>query len=224
MTVNQQQPHLWQDAHSDLVFADLCNALYERELKKLSVDASLPHAFLLKRIGSLPYYIKRASERIIAFYSPLDLDSQNASWIYKQPKECPGPKQADRDIEKFYRSSAQVALIIPVYHYKVGEERITLDTIDGVDSKNNRVHTNENGWFGFEGAPQEENNQPNRLLKPLKVSMTCACSGHKWLNHKRTSSRRLSLREMLLATNINWKNLAKVLGQQNHTVQAPDKS
>ncbi|MCJ8272206.1 MAG: hypothetical protein MJK04_22755 [Psychrosphaera sp.] len=212
MTANQQQLDLSPDTQSDLVYADLCNALYERELKKLAVDQTLPHAFLLKRIGSLPYYIKRASERIIEFYSPLDLDSQNAAWIYRQPKECPAPKQVDSDIEKFYvnkPSTTLVALIVPIYRVHVGEEVITLDTIDGV--RDERIHTNENGWFGIDGEPQDEDNQQQRVLKPLKVSMTSACSGHKWLNHKRSGSRILSLREMLLATNINWKNLAKVM-------------
>lgn len=209
MTQNQQQLDLSPDTQSDLVYADLCNALYERELKKLAVDQTLPHDFLLKRIGSLPYYIKRASERIIEFYSPLDLDSQNAAWIYRQPKECPAPKQVDKDIEKFYSNKPSMALIVPIYHEHVGEELITLDTIDGI--RDNRIHTNENGWFGINGEPQDQQNQQKRLLKPLKVSMTCACSGHKWLNHKRSSSRILSLREMLLATNINWKNLNKVM-------------
>ena len=102
-----------------------------------------------------------------------------------------------------------MALIVPVYHVHVGEELITLDTIDGV--RDERIHTNENGWFDIDGKPLDEDNQQQRLLKPLKVSMTCACSGHKWLNHKRSGSRILSLREMLLATNINWKNLAKVM-------------
>lgn len=206
----QQQPHLWQQSDSNLIYADLCNALYERELKKLSVDNALPHTIMLKRIGSLPFYIKRASERILAFYSPLDLDSQNASWIYRQPGECPGPKQKEKDIEQFYAKSATSALVVPIYHCHFGEEQVTLDSIDGIDKAKQCIHTNENGWFTLAGEPQDSENKNVRLLKPTKVSMTCACSGHKWKNNKRTSSRLLTLREMLLATNIDWKNFKKI--------------
>lgn len=218
MRINQQQAQLWQDSHSNLVFADLCNALYERELKKLAIDSKLPHAFLLKRIASLPYYIKRASQRILSFYSPLDLDSQNASWLYRQPGLCPGPKQNDKDIETFYQSMTTLALVVPIYHGSLVEQHISLDSIDGIDCDNQRIHTNENGWFNLKGEPQGSasvtiattSQQVQRLLKPTKTTLTCACSGHKWKNHKKTSARALSLREMLLATNINWKNFSKI--------------
>lgn len=208
---SQQQPHLWQDVQSNLIFADLCNALYERELKKLSTDINQPQKLLLKRIGSLPYYIKRASERILANDTPLSLDSQNASWLHRQSSKCPGPTQKADDIAKFYRQHAKHALVVPIYHIKMGEERMTLDTIDGVDNDGQRVHTNENGWFKLNGEPQDAHNHHNRLLKPTKTCMSGACSGHKWPNHKGNNARALSLREMLLATSINWKNLSKTL-------------
>jgi hypothetical protein len=211
MTADQQQPHLWQDVQSNLVFADLCNALYERELKKLSTECDQPQPILLKRIGSLPFYIKRASERIIAIATPLDLDSQNASWLYRQSKQCPGPSQTAGDIDHFYHKYAKLGLVVPVYHLKLGEELITLDTIDGIDKDQTRIHTNENGWFYLNGLPGEGNSHQSQLLKPTKLSMSGACSGHKWLNNKRTYSRALSLREMLLATNINWKNFGATL-------------
>lgn len=209
MNLEHQQPNLWQQA-DNVVFADLCNALYERELKKLSSDASLPHQFLLKRIGSLPYYIKRASERILAFGSPLDLDSHNASWTYRQPTQCPAAKQSADDIEQFYQQVSAFALVVPIWHENLLEEHITLDTIDGY--RDGRIHTNENGWFATDGRSLDEDGRNKRLLKPTKVTMTCACSGHRWKNQKRTGARRLALREMLLATNINWKNFSKVAG------------
>lgn len=206
---HDQQPQLWDSRQNALVFADLCNALYERELKKLSLESHIPINHLQKRIASLPYYIKRASERIIDFYSPLDLDSQNASWIYRQPTECPAHKQKPTDIAKFYQTHAQFGLIVPIYTQHVGEEQIKLDSIDGLRDGN--IHTNEHGWFDIQGNSLDTTKPNQKLLKPLKVTMTCACSGHRWLNNKRTSARALSLREMLLATNINWKNFAKVV-------------
>lgn len=205
MTTRDQQPQLWQNDTNNLVFADLCNALYERELKKLATESNLSN--LQRRISSLSYYIKRASERIIDFGSPLNLDSQNASWLYRQPTTCPAPKQKAADISKFYQNQHNIGLVVPIYLAKKGEERLILDSIDGL--KDGRIHTNEHGWFNVQGDSLDENNAHCRLLKPTKVTMTCACSGHRWSNQKRTSARALSLREMLLATNINWKNFAK---------------
>ncbi len=207
MNLEHQQPNLWQQS-DNLIFADLCNALYERELKKLSNDTSLPHSNLLQVLGSLPHYVKRASERILSFGSPLDLDSHNASWTYRQPTECPAGKQSARDIEQFYAKVDARALVVPIWHESLLEEHITLDTIDGY--RDGRIHTNENGWFNQDGSPASDGAEHIRLLKPTKVTMTCACSGHRWKNRKRAGARRLSLREMLLATNINWSNFAKV--------------
>lgn len=212
--MREQQPQLWHNDPNSLVFADLCNALYERELKKLSIEPNLPLIHLQKKIASLPYYIKRASERIIDFGSPLDLDSQNASWMYRQPTACPGPKQKAADIAKFYQAQQKVALVVPIYLKKTGEEQLLLDSIDGIRDGN--IHTNEHGWFNIEGEPLDDNNQNSRLLKPTKITMTCACSGHRWLNHKRTSARALSLREMLLATNINWTSFGKLANQSKN--------
>ena len=210
MSFEQQQPNLWQDINSNLVFADLCNALYERELKKLATDTHLPQPLLQKRLSSLPHFIKRASTRIIEFTSPLDLDSHNASWMYRQSGLCPGPKQATADISKFYQSHATVGLVIPIYRQRQGIEHILLDNIDGL--RDNRIHTNEHGWFEADGSCTDD--PQLRLLKPTKIIMTGACSGHSWRNHKRHSSRSLSLREMLLATNINWRNFAKTVSHQ----------
>ena len=210
--MREQQPQLWQNDTNNLVFADLCNALYERELKKLANETNLHN--LQRRISSLSYYIKRASERIIDFGSPLNLDSQNASWIYRQPTSCPGPKQNASDIEKFFRANAKVALVVPIYVNNNGEEQLVLDSIDGVQE--HRIHTNEHGWFSYDGhsdeSAQEHASEQRefQLIKPMKTTMTCACSGHRWLNQKRKSARALSLREMLLATNINWSNFGKL--------------
>ena len=209
MTMRDQQPQLWQNDTDNLVFADLCNALYERELKKLAAESNL--ANLQRRIGSLSYYIKRASERIIDFGSPLNLDSQNASWMYRQPTTCPALKQKATDMSKFYQNQQNIGLVVPIYLENKGEERLILDSIDGL--KDGQIHTNEHGWFNVEGVGLDENNQHCRLLKPTKVTMTCACSGHRWTNQKRTSARALSLREMLLATNINWSDFGKLSKQ-----------
>ncbi|WP_420935182.1 hypothetical protein ACOJR9_04530 [Alteromonas sp. A081] len=44
------------------------------------------------------------------------------------------------------------------------------------------------------------------LLKPTKTTMASACSGHAWNFKSRVSPRALSIREMRLSTQINWKN------------------
>lgn len=207
MNQEQQQPNLWQQA-DNVVYADLCNALYERELKKLAKDTALSHQFLLQRIGSLPHYIKMASQKILAFGSPLDLDAHNASWRYRQPTQCPAAKQSEKDVEQFFEHLSTFALVVPIWQQNLSEEAICLDTIDGL--RDGKIHTNEHGWFAIDGSPMDDDNQNKRLLKPTKVTMSSACCGHQWKNHKRVGARRLSLREMLLATNINWKNFSKV--------------
>ena len=84
-----------------------------------------------------------------------------------------------------------------------------LDSIDEIDRAGERIHCNEHGWFAMAGWPQEPDNQHKLLLKPGKLLMTAVCCGHQWRNGERKTPRLLSLREMLLASRLNWQNFAK---------------
>ncbi len=212
MSDNQEQAFIWQQRTNQQLFAELCNALYERELARLSSDEKIDLTLLRKRISSLPYYIKRAAEHICDLYTPLDLDSQNGSWICNQSNK---PFTSKVDVVKtqgFYQRHSKMALVVPIAIIHSGIEQVVLDSIDEIDTFNERIHCNEHGWFSFSGLQSEQSKVVSKtLLKPSKAVMSAACCGHQWLNTRRASPRLLSLREMLLATRINWRQLSKLI-------------
>lgn len=222
MAISDKQTKLWQQRPNQQVLSELCNALYERELKRLAQDDNLSLAQMQKRLGSLPYYIKRAAEHISELYTPLELDSQNGSWLSIQSAK---PFSTKADVDKtamFYQQNATMALVVPISVSHYGIEQIVLDSIDEIDSTNQRLHCNQHGWFDFSGEQFDEMQSSSEiqradklyqklLLKPGKPVMSAACCGHQWLNLHKTSPRLLSLREMLLASQINWRNFAKLM-------------
>jgi|TARA_B100000700_G_scaffold205527_1_gene225950 hypothetical protein len=198
-----QQAEIWQTDAERALYAQLCNAFYAREIPRL-VDE--PDAARLKRLlASLPYYIERLAMRIVSGDAPLQLDSQNGSWLEKQ-KASP-PVYSKEDSKNFYTKYAKRGLIVPVL---INDEQCTRVRIDSLDQvSDNKVHCNELGWFDVSGESLEH--IPAQILKPSKLVMTAACCGHQWQYNKRITPKRLSLREMLLASNINWRNLKRPL-------------
>ncbi|MEW9799343.1 hypothetical protein [Alteromonas sp. CYL-A6] len=188
--------------------AELCNALYERELASLATHGPSQISLLRRRLSGLPYYVKRAAYELAHHQSPLEVDTHNASWQAKQAAKCPG-KQPDSDkTADWFSQYAAPGLVVPVLITRLDNEHIELDSVDRVERDSLRLHTNKYGWFTFNGAPEQtaSANEPSRqLVKPSKATMTAACCGHSW-NHKgRISPRALSLREMMLSFGINWK-------------------
>jgi hypothetical protein len=102
---------------------------------------------------------------------------------------------------------AKVGLIVPVIVNQYDKLHLRIDSIDQVSE--NKLHCNELGWFDFLGNGLEQ--QYAQLLKPSKLSLAAACCGHQWQFSKRCTPRVLSLREMLLAGNINWRNIKRLL-------------
>ena len=205
------QTHFWQLSRENQTYTELCNALYERELLRLS---QLSHAQLQRlpeRLASLPFYIRRAASNIVQQQAELQLDSQNASWYHKQAASCPARKQQADPIALFYQKYAKPGLIVPVYISQLSHEQIVLDSVDEVDLANQRLHCNEHGWFSVSGTPLSAQNSDKFVLKPNKAIMVAACCGHQWLNGAKASPRRLCLRELLLASRLNWHNFAKPL-------------
>ena len=212
MTNPQDQTFLWQQRTGQQIFAELSNALYERELIRLSQDSELSAELLKKRLGSMSFYIKKAAEHISALYTPLDLDSQNGSWISVQSVKPHSSKSQQDKTELFYKQHAKMALVVPISLTRHGIEQVILDTIDEIDFENSQLHCNEHGWFYFSGSQKVESEIDHKLLlKPNKAVMAAACCGHQWLNERRTSPRLLSLREMLLASRVNWRQFSKLL-------------
>lgn len=196
-----EQTSFWQEekAHSG-EFAELCCALYERELSHL-VQAKTSSAQAIQgRIKSLPYYIKRTANSMLQANTPLDLDIQNATWSSKQSASMPLSGQDLEEVNTWYaKTPLSNGLVIPL----AVNTRIVLDSIDRVDIDNNRFRTNIYGWFSL---GNEVDNSKARLLKPNKRVMTAACTGHTWINNHKTNPTIPTLRELLLSCAINWRN------------------
>jgi hypothetical protein len=200
-----EQTSLWKTEQQSFDFAELSNALYERELSVLANtdNASIP--LIQGRLKSLPYYIKRTAHLMLQCDTPLDLDVQNASWSAKQIAHMPLTGQDTTSVNKWYSQvTLQHGLVVPVVHHN----HIALDCVDRIDHVKHRFRTNVHGWFNY-AEDNEQNEIDFKLLKPNKKVMTAACSGHCWVNEHRSIPVMPTLREMLLSCTINWRNFKK---------------
>jgi len=204
------QSLLWQSQQQSSDFAELCNALYERELLTLARAEYAAVAGLKSRITSLPHYVKQAAFALINAQTPLDLDIQNASWSAKQASKAPSMSQMlayDKNVLTWYKSQPLAhGLVVPI----ALKSHIVLDCIDRIDIEQQRFRTNVYGWFYLRASKAgEENSRANdnvSLLKPTKKIMTAACAGHCWQNGQKLQPVMPSLRELLLSCTINWHN------------------
>lgn len=198
------------NADAKPIYTEICNALYERELLQLSQVGSDQASQLKRRIGALPHRIQRAAHYLSSHSTPLNVDSHNGSWQYKQPNRCPGKNNDGEKTRLWLAKYGAYGLPVPIHIRHYDEEHIELDSIDRVSSENETLHTNKYGWFTFNGLNLDGPSKDDpRLLKPTKAIMASACCGHRW-NHKgRQTPRTLTLRELLLSTTINWKNFSR---------------
>lgn len=205
------QVSLWQEQINSSDFAELCNGLYEREVRLLALGEYSEVNALQGRLKSLPYYINRTAHLMTQANNPLELDVQNASWATKQALKMPLVGQESHLVARWYHSHPPaLGLVVPIR----STGHIYLDCIDRVDAKQQRVRTNVSGWFSFQDSQQETiglTNQNNYLLKPNKKVMLAACAGHRWQDNKRKPPIIPSLRELLLSCNINWRNFKSPL-------------
>lgn len=188
------------------VYTEICNALYERELLFLAQAGPTQINHLKLRLSALPHRIQKAAHYLSKHQTPLAVDSHNGSWKYKQAGSCPAKKSDAHDNIRWFTEHAAYGLPVPIFIQRYDEEHIELDSIDRVQFDNETLHTNKYGWFTFDGVSlsDDESLQFN-LVKPNKLIMAAACSGHRW-NHKgKLSPRTLTLRELLLSTTVNWK-------------------
>lgn len=206
------QSLFWQSAQQSSDFAELCNALYERELITMSRKEYTVVAGLQARMKSLPHYVKRTAYALLNAESPLELDIQNASWSAKQAGSPPSINQLvnyQENVLTWYQRQPLVhGLVVPI----ALNSQIVLDTIVRIDKDQQRIRTNVYGWFnlGDNELNQTNTNRLERsefnLLKPTKKVMTAACAGHCWLNSQKVQPTLPSLRELLLSCTINWRN------------------
>ncbi|MDP7592507.1 MAG: hypothetical protein QF552_07380 [Litorilituus sp.] len=214
------QSSLWQDNQQSSHFAEICNALYERELRLLANRETENVNVLQRRLKSLSYYINKTANLMTQVNeqgnSPLTLDVQNATWSSKQALQIPLSGQVLESINSWYLRLLQkepkslLGLVIPV----LVNDHVVLDCIDGINADKKRLRTNVFGWFSLtlDTEEQAEQIKTQRLLKPNKKTMLAACAGHRWQNSLNASRLRPiipSLRELLLSCAINWQNFKR---------------
>ena len=209
------QNSLWQTNQQNNDFAEICNALYERELRVLAHVEPATIQSVQGRLKSLSYYINRTANLMTQVNeqgtSPLTLDVQNASWSAKQAAKLSLSGQTEHDIFSWYLTGKLVlGLVVPIFN----GEHVILDCIDRVDAKNKRLRTNASGWFSLVRNAHSTNKKAFTLLKPNKKIMLAACAGHCWQSTATNTKLRpfiLSLRELLLSCAINWQNFHETL-------------
>lgn len=207
-TPSQQQVDIFSSDQGQLEYAELCNALYERELLSLSQRNLANSSLLKRRLAGLSHHVKRAAEQLLTNPSPIKVDVHNGSWQSKQAGKCVADKISPEKNRSWFHQNAKMGIPVPVYAMELGVEKLQLDSIDKIEHKSQELHLNKHGWFSFDGESLETKQShyaAKRLLLPNKATMSAACSGHTW-NHKgKAQTRTLSLRELLLSTTINWK-------------------
>ncbi|MCF6435265.1 hypothetical protein [Pseudoalteromonas sp. MMG022] len=203
---DSQQSNLWHNEHERLQFAELVNVFYAREIPLLAKQFSGEQ--LQRKLLSLPYYVERAARHITQGEVPLQLDSQNGCWLAPQKKTLPQFEQQKN--QSFFAQKAKVGLVVPVLICDSGYMQVVMDSLDQV--RDNAVHCNQYGWFDSSGVSHQHT---FKLYTPTKPLMTAACCGHRWQYEKVVAPRLLSLREMLLASMINWTNV-KATKQRHH--------
>ncbi|MBL0709640.1 MAG: hypothetical protein JJV99_01285 [Colwellia sp.] len=230
------QNYLWQTNQQSSDLAEICNALYERELRLLANVEATTVQSVQGRLKSLTYYINRTANMMmqasIQGSSPLILDVQNASWSAKQANKLPLTDKEEKIIFFWYldllnkENESLLGLVVPV----LVNDHIILDCIDGVDVNKKRIRTNVSGWISL--VPKSlvpkglvptdlaattdfltHNRVTKRLLKPNKKVMLAACAGHCWQNGQSKKLRPIipSLRELLLSCAINWEDFKQPL-------------
>ena len=216
---SSQQIDIFSDDQRQLHYAELCNALYERELASLSQQKISNTSLLQRKIAGLRHHVKRAAYSLLQHQSPLQVDVHNASWQAKQAAKCMANNYDAQKTQQWFSSNIQIGCTIAVHVQQLGSEHIELDSIDRIEKNaltSNRLHTNKFGWFNIDGKFDKDKDKDKdnhkqtdthtlRLLKPTKAILTAACCGHKWDHKSKGQQRALSLRELLLSLSINWK-------------------
>lgn len=186
-------------------FAELSNALYERELQVLANSTISDPSLLKRKLKGLTHHIKNATMQLLEGNAPISVDVHNGSWQSKQSAKCPLSSQTTDRTLQWYTKIAKLGDVVPVYVESMGRQHIELDCIDIMQS--DRLHLNKFGWFSksgeyFDIVPKQAK---YLLLKPTKSILAAACAGHCWNVRGKGIPRALSLRELLLSTEIDWK-------------------
>lgn len=212
----QPQVNIFSDSQQQTHFAEICNALYERELITLAHQPISNISLLQRKLGGLRHHVKRAAYHFIHHTGPLSVDVHNASWQAKQSATCMGRRHDKDKTHQWFAQYARSGLPVVIYVKNINGEHLELDSIDRIDTDTQQLHSNKFGWFAMNGTNDIDRVSSNIrdhaalgkyvLLRPSNAIFSAACCGHTW-NHKgRSHPRTLTLRELLLSGSINWKN------------------
>lgn len=197
-----------RSGYDPVAFPELCTALYERELAFLSQIEARSSNGLQRRLRSLSYYIRNAARAMLTCGCPCELDVQNASWQAPQKRHLKSTATRGRKLEKWLLSKdVQLGTTVPILNLDPHGQQVRLDSIDRIDREQGRVHCNEFGWFLVTGESCDSDGDHLLLAKPELAWLTPAVCGHQWSHKGRIDPRTLSLREILLATAIDWHKL-----------------
>jgi hypothetical protein len=206
--IDKRQVNIFSDDLRQLHVAELCNALYERELSHISQQKLDDISLLQRQIGGLKHHIKRAAYNLLQHQAPLEVDIHNASWQTKQAAKCPAKLLDFEKTLAWYQRSLELGVSAPVHVNELGVEHIELDSIDRIDLEAAKLHLNKFGWFNLDGKSlsiqTDSKSAKTQLLKPTKAILTAACCGHSWNHRGRSQPRLLTLRELMLSFSINW--------------------
>lgn len=201
-------------------YTELCTALYERELFSLANTQQSNIARLQQRLKGLSYHIRRAAYFMASNITPLALDTHNATWTANQRKKNPALNVNLAANQQWLSRYSAHGLVVCVWVQELSQGHIELDSIDRVLPEKSLLHTNKHGWFTLEGKAAESESDTysqRQLCRPNKTFVTAACCGHQW-NHKGpVPPRPLTLREILLASTINWTHFRTPYKQLNVT-------
>ncbi|NQY86910.1 MAG: hypothetical protein HRT51_04035 [Colwellia sp.] len=211
------QSSFWQTNKQNNDFAELCNALYEREVHLLANVDVTSIQNIQARLKSLPHYINRTANQMAYVnelgVSPLSLDVQNATWSGKQASKLSVLVQNEQDVFSWYiklisqTNKALLGLVVPI----LKTNHIVLDSIDRINIEKKCIRTNVSGWFSLIDVNVDRS---LRLLKPTKKVMLAACAGHRWQDSVNSTKLRPimpSLRELLISCAIDWQNFKRPL-------------
>lgn len=214
MTEPEQPPQtdIFTQISEQPLFADVCNALYERELMTLAMQGPGQLSLMKRKLGGLSHHVKRAAEYLVTNPTPLKVDAHNGAWQAKQAAKSPALAIEHQDVHDWFAQKASIGLPVCVVVTNLDHQHLELDCVDRIQDENQTLHLNRFGWFSYDGAYVDDSTSADaveatelRLVLPNKKTMAAACSGHCW-NHKgKLSPRTLTLRELLLSTLIDWK-------------------
>lgn len=210
----EQSDIFFQDPDS-AAFAELCNALYQRECLFLAEYGPNQTALLKRKLKHLHIHVTQSAEQLLNNTSPLVVDRHNASYQAKQSSKCPSTKQTSETIKEYFAQHQTIGAICAVSINEMGMTHLEIDSLDRVDAEKALIHVNKFGWFNISGQPTNREGdilnqhgiQQITLLKPTKAIMSAACCGHRWSHSGKISPRVLTIRELRLSFNIKWKGL-----------------